>query len=105
MRVPARALGHALVDRAGRRIIDRDDPVEFDAVAKIEALGARSIGGRYRIGKGALVGTTRARLARGGRVEIDGRLHRRATSLSLGVVTGIDWLDVTVAASFDGAPA
>jgi superfamily II DNA or RNA helicase len=104
MRVHALDLGHALVDRAGRRVIDRDDPVEFDAVAKIEALGAVAVGGRYRIAKRDLMETARAILAFGWRVEIDGRLHRRATSLSLGVATGIDWLDVTVNASFDGAP-
>jgi hypothetical protein len=105
MRVHALDLGNALVDRAGRRIIDRDDPVEFDAVAKLEALGAQPIAGRYRIAKRDLLATTRAVLALGWRVEIDGRIHRRATSLSLGVVSGIDWLDVTVAAIFDGAPA
>ena len=103
MRVHALDLGHALVDRAGRRIIDRDDPVEFDAVAKIEeALGAQQASGRYRIAKRDLFETARALLGFGWRVEIDGKLHRRATSLSLGVATGIDWLDVTVHASFDG---
>ncbi len=105
MRVHALDLGHALVDRAGRRIIDRDDPVEFDAVARVEALGARPVGGRYRIAKRDLLETARAVLGFGWRLEIDGHVHRRATSLSVGVATGIDWLDVTVNASFDGAPA
>jgi superfamily II DNA or RNA helicase len=105
MRVHALDLGHALVDRAGRRIIDRDDPVEFDAVERIEALGARPVAGRYRIAKRDLVETARKVLAFGWRLEIDGRIHRRATSLSVGVATGIDWLDVTVDARFDGAPA
>jgi superfamily II DNA or RNA helicase len=104
VRVHALDLGHALVDRVGKRIIDRDDPLEFDAVAKVEALGARPVAGRYRIAKRELMDTARALLGFGWRVEIDGRLHRRATRLSLGVATGIDWLDVTVDASFDGAP-
>ena len=104
MRVHALDLGHALVDRARRRIIDRDDPFEFDAVDKIETLGAVPVANRYRIAKRDLMETARALLGFGWRVEIDGRLHRRATALSLGVATGIDWLDVTVHASFDGAP-
>ncbi len=104
LRVHALELGHALVDRARRRIIDRDDPLEFDAVAKLEALGAQPVAGRYRIAKRDLYDATRAFLGFGWRVEVDGRLHRRAVRLSMGVATGIDWLDVTVHADFDGAP-
>jgi superfamily II DNA or RNA helicase len=104
LRVRALELGHALVDRAGRRVIDRDDPLEFDAVDKIEQLGAQPVGARYRIAKRDLLDTVRALLGFGWHVEVDGRLYRRATRLAIGVVTGIDWLDVTVNASFDGAP-
>jgi len=103
-RVHAHDWGHALIDRAGRRIIVRDEPAEWRAVAVLESRGATPVSGRFRIAKRDLVDTTRALLAAGWRVEVDGRLHRRATTLALGVSTGIDWLDVTVRADFDGAP-
>jgi superfamily II DNA or RNA helicase len=103
-RVHAHDLGHALIDRVGRRIIERDEPAEWRAVAVLEARGATPVSGRFRIAKRELIDTARALLEAGWRVEVDGRLHRRATSFSLGVATGIDWLDVTVRADFDGAP-
>jgi superfamily II DNA or RNA helicase len=95
--------GHALVDRARRRIVDRDGAAEIDAVKRVEALGAVPVAARFRIAKRDLMDAARALLGFGWRVEIDGRVHRRATSLSLGVATGIDWLDVNVRADFDGA--
>ncbi len=103
-RVHAHDFGHALIDRLGRRIIVRDEPAEWRAVAVMEARGATPVSGRFRIAKRELMETARALLQLGWRVEIDGRVHRRATTFSLGVATGIDWLDVTVRADFDGAP-
>src|SRR5207248_1426522 len=57
----------------------------------------------YRVSKTKLLATARALLDRGWRVEIDGRLHRRASSLSVGVSSGVDWFDVRLRADFDGA--
>jgi superfamily II DNA or RNA helicase len=104
VRVHALDLGHALVDRARRRVIDRDDALELEAMKKVEELGGASVAGRYRFAKRDLYETTRALLGFGWHVEIDGKIHRRASSLSVGVASGIDWLDVTVHAEFDGAP-
>jgi superfamily II DNA or RNA helicase len=96
-------VGHALVDRQGRRILDRDDDAERSAVLHLESLGGQPVAGRWRIAKRALLEVAGDLLARGWRVEIDGRLHRRPTGLSFGVASGIDWLDVLVHADFDGA--
>jgi superfamily II DNA or RNA helicase len=96
--------GHAVIDRANRRILDRDAAAEARATTALEEHGARSVGGGWRVGKRSLVDITRALLGVGWRVEIDGRLQRRATSLSFGISTGIDWLDVRVDAKFDGVP-
>jgi superfamily II DNA or RNA helicase len=103
-RVHAHDFGHALVDRVGRRIIVRDEPAEWRAVAVMEARGATPASGHFRIAKRELLETAQALLKLGWRVEVDGRLHRRATSFSLSVATGIDWLDVAVRADFDGTP-
>jgi superfamily II DNA or RNA helicase len=96
--------GHALVDRARRRIVARDPAAEQAAVDHCLSLGAEWVSARFRIAKRDLVETTRALLAKGWRVEVDGRRHRRATSLSMSVSMGIDWLDVAMHADFDGAP-
>ncbi|HEY2512886.1 MAG TPA: SNF2-related protein [Polyangiaceae bacterium] len=105
LRVHPHEPGHALVDRARRRIVDRDDPRELAALEEIEELGGEHVGGRFRIPKRDLLVAIRTLLAAGWRVEVDGKLYRRATSFSMGVTSGIDWLDVTVDARFDGAPA
>jgi superfamily II DNA or RNA helicase len=96
--------GHAVIDRANRRILDRDAAAEARAVAELVEHGARAVGGGWRVGKRSLVDITRALLGVGWRVEIDGRLQRRASTLTFGVATGIDWLDVRVDAKFDGVP-
>ena len=95
--------GHAIVDRVRRRIVDRDEAQELAAIEAIEELGGEPVGGRFRIPKRDLLVVLRALLAKGWRVEVDGKLYRRATSFSMGVTSGIDWLDVTVDARFDGA--
>jgi superfamily II DNA or RNA helicase len=97
-------LGHGIVDRANRRIIERDGSLEIDAAKKLLSLGATEVSNRFRIPKRELMDVARKVLALGWRVEIDGKLYRRASGLSLSVATGIDWLDVLVHADFDGAP-
>jgi SNF2 family DNA or RNA helicase len=47
----------------------------------------------------------RALVGEGWRVEVDGRVRRSRGNFSIEVATGIDWLDVRVRASFDGADA
>ncbi len=96
--------GHAVIDRTNRRILDRDAAAEVRAMRQLEEHGARSVGGGWRVGKRSLVDVTRALLGAGWRVEIDGKLQRRASTLTFGVATGIDWLDVRVDAKFDGVP-
>jgi superfamily II DNA or RNA helicase len=85
--------GHAVIDRAGRRIIDRDAAAEQAAVDRVVALGGTPVSGRFRIAKRDLLTTARALMEARWRVEIDG----------LGVTMAVDWLDVLVTADFDGA--
>jgi superfamily II DNA or RNA helicase len=115
VRVPLEARGRAVVDRRSRRLILRDVAAESAAVVQLGEVGVRQISPLRRSGHaadvawalspGRLEGAARDLLARGWRVEVDGRPRRAVASFSVDVTTGIDWFDVRVSVAFDGVEA
>ncbi|MFI5300529.1 MAG: SNF2-related protein, partial [Polyangiales bacterium] len=108
-RVPVDSRGEVAIDRARRRKIVRDAAAEGSARALLAANGIRpaSWGGQtpdhpYRLAPSRLLSAVRALVDAGWRVEVDGRVQRRAESFALGVSTGVDWFEVNVDAKFDG---
>jgi superfamily II DNA or RNA helicase len=120
--------GRSVLDRDRRRVVVRDPTLEGSALDQLRAAGLRPAGASpyraallsyaarseqptasgdlaYRIATGRLEPAARDLVAAGWRVEVDGKLRRRADDFRVEVTSGIDWLDVSVKARFGGVEA
>jgi superfamily II DNA or RNA helicase len=115
VRAPLETYRRVLLDRVRRRLILRDQPAEQAARDALEAAGARTVPGwqrrdsggsaAWRLVLGRLEPAVRELVARGWRVEVNGKLRRAGGDFAVDVTTGIDWLEVRVQARFDGVDA
>ena len=111
MIVPSGETGAAILDKAQRRIIRRDQLLEAAAIQRLQALGGkqdRSYNGEpsgLRIAQKQVPAVVRSLLLEGWHVEAEGKLYRQAGELKFEVSSGIDWFDLNVSADFGGVSA
>jgi superfamily II DNA or RNA helicase len=113
--VPARRPGRVAFDGAHMRLLRRDAEVEAAASARLGSLGAQPIPQRFAQAppEGAHLVIAAVRLpkmvaalsAEGWKVEAGGRAYRAPRAWSLGIRSGVDWLDLEGSVEFDGFAA
>jgi hypothetical protein len=97
----------ALLDPAGRRRVPREREAEIEAMTLVAELPFTSAGDRRGMGVAErdLPQVVDRLLGAGWRVEAEGAPLRRADTLRFSVSSGIDWLDLALAADFGGIAA
>jgi hypothetical protein len=95
-------------DARSLRLVHRDPAAERDALAQLEALGARwrydyaSSRKRLHLPVARVLAAVEALARAGWQVELEGRPVRHAVSFDFGVSSGIDWFDLTAEVDFAG---
>jgi SNF2 domain-containing protein/helicase-like protein/SWIM zinc finger len=99
----------ALLDPANKRRVPRDREAEIEAMTLFAELPFTSTTGDHRRGMGVaekdLPQVVDRLLGAGWKVEAEGAPLRRAEGLRFSVSSGIDWLDLALAADFGGIAA
>ncbi|HYR88906.1 MAG TPA: SNF2-related protein [Terriglobia bacterium] len=102
--------GSVLSAEKQKRLLLRDLDSERNELSRLEPLGFlrapdRSSRFLWKLLARKLPAAVHALTAAGWRVEAEGKLYRRPTSISVEVKTGIDWFELQGAADFEGKVA
>ena len=98
-------------DRERRLAWRRDPAAERAALARLHALGVRRVadwqtgGIKLDLGESLLPALVPVLISEGWRVEADGRLYRRAGTVTLDVRSGVDWFELHGDVDFGGISA
>ena len=108
--VPANPPARGFFRAEGRRFVLRDREAELAAEQELARLGVRPGYASYgqepklELKPAALPRLVRDLVARGWKVEAEGKLYRQPGEFKLAVATGQDWFDLSATADFDGRP-